>query len=65
MGNNSSVSEFDSSPMAGSVRTNSPLKKWWLTFFCGYRVNSIPRAPKSGFFGRIAYTKTWTLKEKE
>ena len=65
MDDDSHPQDFDSDDGDGSVRTNSPLKKMWLTTFRGYRVSSISRAPKAGVFGQISYTKTWKLKQKK
>ncbi len=44
-----------------AVNTDSPIKKWWLTMFKGYRVTSVRKAPQSGYFGRILYRKQWIL----
>jgi hypothetical protein len=63
MDENPHAHDFDSDAGDGSVRTNSPLKKMWLTTFRGYRVSSVSRAPKAGMFGQISYTKTWKLKQ--
>ena len=64
MDDRSSAPKFDSSRGDGSVQTKSHMKKLWLTKLRGYRVSSISRKPKAGLFGKISYSRVWTLKKK-
>lgn len=49
----------------GSVKTSSSLRKWWLTKFKGYKVETVADHPNGYVLGRVKYTRTWVLRPPE
>ncbi|NIA14495.1 MAG: hypothetical protein GWP08_10465 [Nitrospiraceae bacterium] len=41
--------------------TQSRLKVWWLTTFCGWHVSMETDEPKPGLFGTVWYARRWWL----
>lgn len=43
------------------IRTQSPLKAWFLTKFCGLRVRAVYATPVVPVLGAVLYSRCWVL----
>ena len=49
---------------ASKLMTQSRLKVWWLTTFCGWHVSMETHRPDPGMFGTVWYARRWWLESK-
>lgn len=51
-------------PKSPALRTTSRIRVWWLLMVWGYKLLEVRRRPRSGWFSRLSYDKTYTLMPK-
>lgn len=43
------------------IRTQSPIRAWFLTKFCGLRVRAVYATPIAPVLGAVLYSRCWVL----
>ncbi len=52
-------------PENPAVETSSRVRRWWLESFFGYQVLEVRRRPRAGWFGNLAYDKSYLMLQRD